>query len=140
MTLAKIKKQPVSPFGIMWDDFFGMDRSPVQASMPPVNIRETENGYQVELSVPGFKKEDLVLNVEENVLSVKASSTEEQETKEGTYTRREFRQASFERRFTLPEAVDAERIAATTENGVLMIDLPKKEEALKKGPRTIQIS
>jgi HSP20 family protein len=112
------------------------------SSMPAVNISEDENKYEVEVAAPGLQKEDFNLLIDHNVLTISSEKEEkeEQKDKEGNYTRREFRYSSFKRSFTLPEeVVDAEKISANYVDGVLHIQIPKKEEAKPKPARTIKI-
>lgn len=110
-------------------------------TIAPVNIKETENGYTVELMAPGMAKEDFNLEVENDLLTISASvKTENTEQEEGKFTRKEFGLTSFKRAFTLPETVNADSINAAYENGILSIALPKKEEALPKPKRMIDIS
>jgi HSP20 family protein len=95
----------------------------------------------VELAAPGKKKEDFNIELEDNVLTISSEARSEKEEKdnEGKYTRREFSYSSFKRAFTLPETVNDYEINASYENGVLHITLPKKEEALPKPKRLIEI-
>ncbi|WP_294823148.1 Hsp20/alpha crystallin family protein [uncultured Flavobacterium sp.] len=112
----------------------------VHKAMPPVNIRETEQSFTVELMAAGMKKEDFSIEVDNELLTisgeVKAGNNEEN----GKFTRREFSPASFKRSFTLPETVKEEEIIAAYEEGILKLTLPKKEEALPKTKRLVEIS
>lgn len=105
---------------------------------PATNIFETENDFRLELQLPGFKKEDVQLNVHENILTVKVELPENNEN-ELKYERREFGVYSFERKFKVPKTVDADNINARFENGILELTLPKKEEAKPKPPVEIKI-
>lgn len=109
------------------------------ASVAPVNIRETDNTFEVELSAPGKQKEDFVIDVDQNVLSISSETKTENNVEAGKFTRREFSLSSFKRSFTLPETVNEDGITARYENGILKLTLPKKEEALPKAKRMIQI-
>ena len=107
---------------------------------PATNIFETEKEFKIEVLLPGFVKEDLQLNVHKNVLTVKVEK-EEKENDEGyKYAHREFGAKNFEKKYRLPKSVDAEKISAKFENGILNIELPKKEEALEKEPVEIKVS
>lgn len=108
-------------------------------TLPNVNIRETADRYILEMAAPGLEKEDFKVNLENEVLTVSAEKKSESDEKNEKYTRKEFSYSSFRRSFTLPEMVEAEKINARYENGIMMIDLPKKEEAKPKGPREIKI-
>ena len=108
--------------------------------VPPVNIKETENSFLVELMAPGMKKEDFNIELDNELLTISAEiKSESSIQEEGKFTRREFGYSSFRRSFTLPETVKEEDIKAMYQDGILRIDLPKKEEALPKPKRLIEI-
>ena len=112
------------------------------ANIPAVNIKETDTNFGIELAAPGKTKEDFNIEIDHNVLTISSEEKTEKEEKDnqGKYTRREFSYSSFRRAFTLPESVNAESINATYENGVLHVTLPKREEALPKPKRLIEIA
>ena len=118
------------------DWFGGMDTF---TNVPAVNIRENERDFMLELAIPGFKKEDFNIEIDNEVLTISSKNKEEHKTKEEGYTRREFSISSFRRAFTLPEVVDTDKIDAVYEAGVLKVTLPKKEEALPKPKRLVEI-
>jgi len=98
----------------------------------PVNIKETDKGYSLEVIAPGFEKSDFKVNVEQDVLTVSAEKKEEvKENAENSNTekqiRREYSFRSFKRSFTLDEKIDAAGIEAKYNNGVLVLNLPKRE-------------
>jgi HSP20 family protein len=110
-------------------------------TVPPVNIRETEQSFSVELMAPGMKKEDFNIELDNYLLTISAEVKTENTTEEsGKFTRREFSFSSFKRSFTLPETVKEDEINASYEDGILKITLPKKEEALPKAKRLIEVS
>lgn len=109
-------------------------------TLPKVNIKETGDAYVVEMAVPGLKKSDFQIDLDNHVLSISTEMKEENEQKEDNYTRREFGYSSFKRTFTLPDSVDDSKIYAKYEDGILNIHLPKREEAKQKPARTIKIS
>ena len=109
--------------------------------MPSVNVKETDNEFKLEIAAPGLKKEDFKLNLENNVLTIASEKEENTEEKDNGYARKEFSYYSFSRSFTLPEkVVDAEKIEAKYENGVLEILIPKREEEKPKPVREISIN
>ena len=112
------------------------------ANIPAVNIKETDTNFGIELAAPGKTKEDFNIEIDHNVLTISSEEKTEKEENDnqGKYTRREFSYSSFRRAFTLPESVNAESINATYENGVLHVTLPKREEALPKPKRLIEIA
>lgn len=125
------------------DDFFNLDLPAVKFNLnenwtPKANIQESDDAWHIKLMVPGMKKEDFVLELENNRLVIKA---ELEESKEDTkYNYREFSVRSFERSFNLPKGmVDEEKISAKYNEGILNIEVPKLEVAKNRGLRTIEI-
>ena len=108
-------------------------------NLPAVNIKENEKDFELELAIPGRKKEDFNIEVDDHVLTISAETKSEENVKEENYTRKEFSYESFKRSFTLPETVNEDKINAAYEDGVLKFTLPKKEEALPKPKRMIEI-
>jgi HSP20 family protein len=109
-------------------------------TFPAVNIRENEKDFELEIAVPGQKKEDFNIEVDENVLTISMENKNQGEVKDDNFTRREFSYSSFKRAFTLPETVNEEKINASYTDGILRFTLPKKEEALPKPKRMIEIA
>jgi HSP20 family protein len=107
---------------------------------PKVNIKESVDAYTLEMAVPGFKKSDFIVDLENETLSVSAEIKNEEERKDDNYTRKEFSYASFKRTFVLPETVEEDKIEARYTDGILSLNIPKKEEAKPKPARTIEIS
>ena len=132
MTLVKIA--PGKGFSLMEDflndlpksfrdDFAGNGNSII-----PVNVNETKDAYQLEVVAPGMDKNDFTVNVEKNILTVFGEKKNEVKNENGKHIRREYNYRSFKRSFTLDETIDAEKIEAAYSNGVLTLNLPKKEE------------
>lgn len=144
MTLTKFNPSTTSPLNSFLEDFFGRDSQEMShnrnLNTPAVNIRETENGFDVEVAAPGLAREDFKIELKHNKLSVSASketktatSTDEttvEKPVKGRYYRKEFSYGAFSRSFTLPHTVDRESIAASYESGVLKLHIPKKEEVI----------
>lgn len=110
-------------------------------TMPSVNVKETETNYEIEMAVPGLKKEDFKINIDRNILTISSESQTENEERDEkkNYTRREFNYQSFTRSFTMPsDIVDVEHIEAKYDNGILKLAVPKREIA-KKEVKTIEI-
>ncbi len=107
-------------------------------NVPPVNIHENEEGFHIELQVPGLQKEDFKINVEKGLLTISYEKKSETEQKNYKTHRREFSVSSFKRSFSLDEKVNAEEIKAKYDAGVLQVFLPKKEE-VKVSPKQIEI-
>jgi HSP20 family protein len=95
----------------------------------PSNVLAGEKAYEIQLAAPGRQKSDFTLQVDEGVLTIKATAPEA--TSEN-YVRREFVFTEFTRAFRLPDNVNEEEIEATYEQGVLVVTLPKKIEVKKK--------
>lgn len=113
----------------------------VNKTIPPVNIRETEHAFTLQLMVPGYSKGDFNVVVDNDLLIISSQiNSEKEEKEEGKFTRKEFGLAAFKRSFTLPETVNEENINASYQDGILTITLPKKEEALPKAKRLVVIS
>ncbi len=150
MTLVQLKNNNVlgregfvpSIFTDFFNDYFPGELSPrsLRASVPAVNIHESENEFVVELAVPGMQKNDFHLEFENGLLSISADKKEEKKVENVKFTRKEFSYSSFKRTFTLPETVNPEKISASYENGVLSLNLPKKEEVKSKPVKEIKIS
>ena len=107
---------------------------------PATNVFETETEFKIEVLLPGFNKEDVELNFEKNLLTIKVENEKsEDNSEEYKYTHREFGAFNFEKQFRIPKSVNDEKISAKFENGILNIILLKKEETLEKAPKEIEI-
>ncbi|MCB0561611.1 MAG: Hsp20/alpha crystallin family protein [Lewinellaceae bacterium] len=105
---------------------------------PAVNVIENGGAFRIEVAAPGLEKGDFAVDVDKNVLRIEVNK--EFKAKEGeTYKRREFGYHAFKRSFQLPDTIDTDGISANYVNGILLVNLPKKEEAKEKPARTIQI-
>ncbi len=120
------------------DWFGGMEN--YKSNIPAVNIKENEKDFELELAVPGRKKEDFKIEINDNVLTISSESKTEENVEKDNYTRREFAYTSFKRAFTLPETIDEDNIKANYDNGILKFTMPKKAEALPKPKRMIELS
>ena len=142
-TLVK-RKQPISRnFPSIFDDlFFGEEFRPLsqQSSFPSVNIKEEETAFTLEFAIPGYNKEDLSIRVEDDILSISSEKESQSNSNEEAYTRKEFSYTSFNRSFSLPEIVDVDKIEAKTQDGMLYLTLPKKDELLQNKTKTIAIN
>ncbi len=99
---------------------------------PLVDIAEDDKGYTIKAELPGIKKEDIAVTVENGVLSIKGERKSEQEEKSKRYHRIERFYGRFERSFTLPEDADGTKVGAEYKDGVLKVHLAKSEKALPK--------
>lgn len=145
MTLVKFKR-PGYQYPNIFDDFFkdiwneNQHKSGAATFLPSTNVWESEKQFNIELSAPGFNKEDIKVEVEENLMTISGEHKAEEEKTEKTFTRKEFSYGSFKRSFTLPETVNTENINAKYENGILKLELPKKEVEATKATKQIQVS
>lgn len=144
MSLIKWSKQDdlFPSMSSFFDDYWGRDFvSGVQTgtTVPAVNITEGTEAFDIEVAAPGLKKEDFKISLDNSMLTISSEKSEEKETEDKKVTRKEFSFSSFQRSFTLPESVQADKINASYNEGVLRIKLPKKEEAKKLPPKLIEI-
>ena len=123
-------------FETFFNDSFISDR--LVSRVPAVNISETAEAYHIELAAPGLRKQDFKISTERNMLTVSVEQRTENTENNKKYNKREFSYTSFVRSFTLPETADDSRIEAVYNDGVLQIDVAKKEEA-KAVSRQIEI-
>ncbi|SKC17026.1 Hsp20/alpha crystallin family protein [Dyadobacter psychrophilus] len=127
--------------GFFGKDLFNELAAPAfSGSVPAVNVVESTEGFRIEVAAPGLQKSDFKLNLEKNQLTISAQKEQKEEEKNEKYTRREFKYASFQRTFTLPNSIDGDKIEATYNEGVLSIALPKREEAKEKPARAIEVA
>lgn len=146
MTITKWNR-PARSFPHFMDEFFNVDpfnnlggRS-MASTAPAVNVKETDKAFVVEVAVPGMKKDDINVVVEPNNTLVISSETSDsnEEIEEGKYTRKEFTYNAFKRSFALPENVHTENVDAKYKDGILMLTIPKMEEAQANLSRTIEV-
>jgi len=135
MTLVKINnglKNNASPFfsdvfDSILNDSYISDK--LVARVPAVNIAETDNAFNIELAIPGLKKEDFKINLDKNILTVSAEKKAENSAETKKYSKHEYSYNSFVRSFTLPDSVDHSKIEADYTDGILTLTVGKREEA-----------
>jgi HSP20 family protein len=140
--LPTITRRSYRPFfvpNIFDDDFLPM-LSNRASSMPSVNIREDEKNYILDLAIPGINKNDLKIDINEDVLTISSENKVEKEENKDGYKRKEFSYSSFCRSFYVPENVNRDKIEANYKDGVLSVSLPKQEVEKNKITRQIEIS
>lgn len=127
----------------VFSDFFDTDFMPrIKATAPAINVRETNAAYCVEVAAPGLKKEDFDVNIDSDGnlhIKMESKSDRKDENRHEHYLRREFAYSKYEQTLILPGDVDKDKVAAKVDNGVLTIDLPKVESAVKKPARKIEV-
>jgi HSP20 family protein len=125
-------------------DFWGEDMFPgfeQEWSMnPAVNIIEGDTNFKVEVAAPGLDKEDFKVHVEKNILEISAEKKDETVSENKKFLRKEFNYSEFKRTFSLPSSVDAEKINAVHRNGVLTVEIPKRDEAKVNPRKQISVS
>jgi HSP20 family protein len=140
--LPMISRRSYKPF--TFQDFLSEDFFPTinrtTSTLPAVNIREDEKAFYLELAIPGMSKEDVKIELKDEMLTISSEHKEEKEDKAEGYSRKEFSYNSFCRSFYLPEGVDTEKINASYKEGILGIEIPKKEEEKKIKSREVKIS
>lgn len=149
MTLVRRNQNYYPTFPTFFDNFLNrglmdwenLNFSETNTTIPAVNVKEDNDKFQIEVAAPGMKKEDFKLKLENNVLTICSELKEEKEEKKENYSRREFSYQSFQRSFNLPQGhVQVENIAAKYNDGILTVELPKREEVKPQPPKEIKIS
>ena len=133
----RFNRNPIarSEFPFM-DDFFRpffLNAEPTQAGLR-VDVKDEGDHYLLEADLPGFKRDDVSIEVDDGVLTITAETGANKEEKQGNYLYNERRQMKFQRSFTL-NGIDESGISAKCENGVLQLVLPKQPEQPKTGRR-----
>jgi len=137
MTLVKRNGRSTA-MPTIWDNFFDRDLFNWDnnfinygSSTPAVNIKETPDNFLVEMAAPGMEKKDFKIELDGAALTISSEKQTESEQKDGeNYNRKEFNYQSFYRTFHLPkEVVNADKIMAKYENGILRVEIPKQEQA-----------
>lgn len=135
----------------LFDDFFRrdwLDSSLANwresgATLPAVNVKESNDDFQIEVAAPGMTRDDFKVELDNNVLTISSGREQKNEEKDekGNYTRREFSYQSFQRSFSLPESkVLGDKISARYSDGILYVTVPKSEDAKVKPAKQIAIS
>ena len=122
-----------------WNNF---NFAGTNSTLPAVNVKETDGDYMIEVAAPGLKKDDFKVDFDNGRLTISSEKEFNKEEKDGEkITRREFSYQSFQRSFSVPEKIaDVEKISAKYEDGILHINIPKREEVKPKPAKTIKIS
>ena len=139
MRIVKYNNNNVFPSLIneFFNDDFGMNFLNRSHSVPSVNSLENNDSFEIDLAVPGMKKEDFTIELNDKVLVI---SSETSNTMENDKMRlNEFNFSSFQRSFRVPDSVDQDKIKANYKNGILKIKLPKRKESISKPNRVINI-
>ncbi|HHE31861.1 MAG TPA: Hsp20/alpha crystallin family protein [Chlorobaculum parvum] len=124
--LMKVAKDPMRLFDDIWSG-----NQMVAAPSFKVDISEDEHAFHLDAELPGITKEQIALNIEDDVLTIKAERSQKEEEKKKDYHRIERSYGSFSRSFNIGELIDQENIEAAFDNGVLHISLPKTQPVNK---------
>ena len=118
-------------FNNVFDSLFSdaVSKNKLVDKSPNVNIHENETAYVIELAAPGLKKEDFQINLKKDTLSVWAEVKKEESQVSKDFTRKEFDYSSFARSFNLPDSADGDKITAEYKDGILSINISKKDDA-----------
>ena len=131
---------------VVTDDFFranlldNLFNAETNLKGPAVNIVENGNDFRIDVAAPGLEKDDFKINLDHNVLTISSEKETRNEEDNVNFTRKEFNFSSFKRSFLLPDSINTEEILATHKNGILSIQIPKREEAKVKPAREITIA
>jgi len=139
MRIVKYNNNNVFPSLIneFFNDDFGMNFLNRSHTVPSVNSLENNDSFEIDLAVPGMKKEDFTIELNDKVLVI---SSETSNTMENDKMRlNEFNFSSFQRSFRVPDSVDQDKIKANYKNGILKIKLPKRKDSISKPNRVITI-
>lgn len=120
----------------IFNDFFGNEwMEKANTTSPAINIAETDTDYKVEIAVPGMTKDDFSIRIEDDdqlVVTMEKKQENKEEDQKGRYLRREFSYSQFQQNMILPDNVEKDKIEAKVENGILTIDIPKKDPNAQK--------
>lgn len=148
MTLVKFNKRPFDrSLDNFFDNFFNEAPAAVKNDFnhsgwnhfAPVNIKETKDSYNLEVVAPGFEKTDFKIKQDGDMITISAEKKEEVKNENEKSIRKEYSYRSFKRSFTIDEKIDAGNIEAKYVNGVLTLNLPKKE-TVKEAEKEISIN
>lgn len=131
MTIIK-KRQELPVFGDMManlfdDRFFAPFQHTIQARIPAANVFEDEKDYTIQLAVPGMKKEDFSIDLNQNLLTISSEQKEEKSESTERFTLKEFSHTAFSRSFKIPKNGNSDEITASYTDGLLEIKITKKE-------------
>ena len=140
----------LTPFDRIFDDFFRSSFPSLskdfgedffsKGSYPKVKVVDNADSIVIEAAVPGLTKKDVQVEVQDNVLTIKAESNQNSDIENSQYVKREIKRSAFQRSFNLGENLDQEKITGECENGVLALTIPKVvPEEKEKKVRTIDI-
>ncbi|GGG29561.1 18 kDa heat shock protein [Dokdonia pacifica] len=123
------------------DRFFADDFFTKSKNQPAMNVKDKEDHFEIELAVPGFSKDEIDITVENDILSIAASKSDEKVEEKENYSRKEFSYNSFERKLQIPSTVDQDQeVSANYQDGILKLTLQKNEVTKASQTRKIEIA
>jgi HSP20 family protein len=142
MTLLTKASRMFPDFSSNLMDFFNEDRdwgNGWTSKVPAANITEHEKSFSLDLAAPGLEKDDFEITIDNQQLTISCEKEHKTEETKDEYTRKEFSYESFSRSFVLPDSVNSDGIEASYKDGVLTVELPKKETAIKMPRKQISV-
>jgi HSP20 family protein len=121
-----------------WNEWFDSDLMKTM-TVPSVNVSENDKEYRLTMAAPGLKKDEFKIDIDGDIITISAETKMEKEEKDEKFSRKEYSYKTFTRSFTLPEAINSEKIEAVYENGELKLMLPKKAEMKKTTAKHIAV-
>tara|TARA_B100001769_G_scaffold71852_2_gene53777 strand:- start:1198 stop:1620 length:423 start_codon:yes stop_codon:yes gene_type:complete len=139
MRIVKYNNNNVFPslMNEFFNEDFRMNLINRNHSIPSVNSVENNESFEIDLAVPGMKKDDFTIELNDKVLVISSENTNSVEN--DNMRLNEFNYSSFQRSFRVPESVELDKIKANYKNGILKIKLPKKKDSITKSNRVIDI-
>lgn len=132
MNLIKLPRENFNYFPTIWNDLLQHDVWSKECQfqqIPAANIQENDHDFSISLAIPGLKKDEIKMNVKNNVLTISAEKKNENNEQKKNVTRWEYNYSSFSRSFSLPNSVASDKIEAQLEHGELLVKIPKKTSA-----------
>lgn len=141
MTMELIKRKPQFFDADLWDLPSRMFKDDLfkGRDLPAVNVKDSDKGYEIEVAAPGYKKDELKVDLDGNVMTISSERKDEQKEEKEGYTRKEWHYSSFKRSFQLPDHADLDAMKASHADGVLRILVPKRSNGNAANKRTIAI-
>lgn len=139
INLKEFFPETMEEFLSPWNEWFRKNNLFNRTTIPSLNITEEKDQYKVTVAAPGLKKEDFDIEVDNHLLTIGASSENEKEEENKRYRRKEYNYSSFSRSFTMPQDVNADSIEAHYDNGILTLNLSKKQPAVNTSQKRIDV-
>ena len=140
MRIVKYNNNNVFPslMNEFFNDDLGMNFFKRGHSVPSVNSVENNDSFEIDLAVPGMKKDDFTIELNDKILVISSDNSNYDQNERTRLN--EFNYSSFQRSFRVPESVELDKIKANYKNGILKIKLPKRKDSITKPNRVIEIS